>query len=53
VKGPRSEAFVLILEYKLRTNQAQQVAIDDAIRTVQFIRNKALRLWMDTRGVGP
>jgi putative transposase len=53
VKGPRSEAFVLILKYKLRTNQAQQAAIDDAIRTVQFIRNKALRLWMDTRGVGP
>ncbi|HEU5198660.1 MAG TPA: transposase, partial [Ktedonobacterales bacterium] len=25
---------------------------DEAIRTVQFIRNKAVRLWMDTRGVG-
>ena len=43
---------MLILEYKLRVNQAQQAAIDEAIRTVQFIRNKALRLWMDGRGVG-
>jgi putative transposase len=43
---------VLILEYKLRTNQTQQAAIEEAIRTVQFVRNKALRCWMDTRGVG-
>src|ERR1051326_6639670 len=43
---------MLILEYKLRTNQAQQQAIDEAIRTVQFIRNKCLRLWMDGRGIG-
>jgi transposase len=43
---------VLIYEYKLRISKAQQSAIDEAIRTVQFIRNKALRLWMDGRGVG-
>ena len=43
---------MLIHEYKLRTNQAQQQAIDEAIRTVQFIRNKCIRLWMDGRGVG-
>jgi putative transposase len=43
---------MLILEYKLRTNKAQVAAIEEAIRTVQFIRNKAVRLWMDTRGVG-
>ncbi len=43
---------MLILEYKLRTNQSQQSAIDEAIRTTQFVRNKALRCWMDTRGVG-
>lgn len=41
---------MLILEYKLRVNCQQQAAIDAAIRTVQFIRNKALRLWMETRG---
>ena len=43
---------MLILEYKLRANQAQQAAIDEAIRTMQFVRNKALRCWMDTRGAG-
>jgi putative transposase len=35
---------MLILDYKLRTNQAQQRALDEVIRTVQFIRNKCLRL---------
>jgi putative transposase len=43
---------MLIYDYKLRTNQAQQQAIDEAIRTVQFIRNKCLRKWMDGRGIG-
>ena len=43
---------MLTLEYKLRVNQAQQSAIDEAIRTVQFIRNKCLRKWMDERGMG-
>jgi putative transposase len=42
---------MLILDYKLRTNKAQQAAIDEAIRTVQFIRNTCVRLWMDGRGV--
>ena len=41
---------MLIFEYKLRGNKEQYAAIDSAIRIVQFIRNKALRLWMDTRG---
>jgi putative transposase len=41
---------VLIVEYKARVSVAQQSAIDEAIRSVQFIRNKAIRLWMDTRG---
>ena len=38
---------MLVYEYKLSGSQKQYAAIDDAIRTVQFIRNKALRLWMD------
>ncbi len=29
----------------------KQAAIDEAIRTTQFIRNKAVRLWMDGHGV--
>src|SRR5690349_323220 len=43
---------MLILEYKLRVNSHQQSAINEAIRTTQFVRNKALRLWMDGRGIG-
>jgi putative transposase len=42
---------MLLYEYKLRLSRAQSAAIDEAIRTTQFIRNKALRLWMDGRGV--
>jgi putative transposase len=42
---------VLIYEYKLDGSKPQYAAIDEAIRVVQFIRNKCLRLWMDERGV--
>ena len=42
---------MVIYEYKLAGNKAQYQAIDEAIQIVQFIRNKAVRLWMDTRGV--
>jgi putative transposase len=43
---------VLIYDYKLRVNQRQQAAIDEAIRVTQFIRNKSIRLWMDGYSVG-
>jgi putative transposase len=39
-----------IYEYKLRAHSEQYAAIDEAIRTVQFVRNSCLRRWMDTRG---
>ncbi len=42
---------MLVYEYKLDGTKQHYVAIDEAIRTVQFIRNKCLRLWMDTRGI--
>src|SRR6266566_9261952 len=42
---------MLIYEYKLDGNEQQYVAIDEAIRIVQFIRNKCLRKWMDGHGV--
>src|SRR5579883_1868536 len=42
---------MLIYEYKLDGNKPQYQAIDEAIRIVQFIRNKCLRRWMDGRGV--
>lgn len=38
---------MLIYEYKLDGNKQQYSAIDEAIRVVQFIRNKCVRLWMD------
>ena len=38
---------MLTLEYKLDVKPAQAAAIEEAIRTVQFIRNKCVRLWMD------
>ncbi len=37
--------------YQLKGKQNQFRAIDEAIRTGQFIRNKALRYWMDRRGI--
>ncbi len=46
-KGKR----MLVYEYKVDGSQAQYTAIDEAIRIVQFIRNKCLRLWMDERGI--
>ncbi len=42
---------MLIYEYKLDSSKAQYAVIDEAIRVVQFIRNKCLRLWMDARGI--
>jgi transposase len=42
---------MLLYEYKLRLSRAQQAAIDEAIRTTQFIRNTCVRLWMDGRSV--
>src|SRR6266568_1061019 len=42
---------MLIYEYKVDGNTQQYAAIEEAIRTVQFIRNKCLRKWMDGRGI--
>jgi putative transposase len=36
-----------ILEYKIKAKPSQYQAIEEAIRTVQFIRNKSIRYWMD------
>ncbi len=38
---------MLVLEYKVKGKRQQYQAIDEAIRTTQFIRNKAIRHWMD------
>jgi putative transposase len=42
---------MLVLEYKVKAKPSQFIAIDEAIRTAGFCRNKALRYWMDTKGV--
>ncbi|MBW4617418.1 MAG: transposase [Desmonostoc vinosum HA7617-LM4] len=38
---------MLVLEYKIKAKKLQYLAIDEAIKTTQFIRNKCLRYWMD------
>ncbi|MEG4045359.1 transposase [Microcoleus sp. Pol17C6] len=38
---------MLVLEFKAYGKALQFVAVDEAIRITQFIRNKSLRLWMD------
>lgn len=38
---------MFVLEYKLKGKDYQYKAIDEAIKTSQFVRNKALRFWMD------
>ncbi len=43
---------MIVLEFKAKGKTTQYVAIDEAIRTAQFVRNKAIRYWMDNRGVG-
>ena len=39
---------MLVLEYKAVVNKKQAAAIEEAICTTQFIRNKAIRYWMDS-----
>ncbi|UKP00125.1 RNA-guided endonuclease InsQ/TnpB family protein [Nostoc sp. UHCC 0870] len=38
---------MLVLEYKIKGTKLQYQAINEAIRTTQFIRNKAIKYWMD------
>ena len=40
---------LLVLEYKIKANKIKSQAIEKAIRTTQFIRNKCLRYWMDAK----
>jgi putative transposase len=42
---------MIVTEYKIQAKQHQLTAIDEAIRTGQFVRNKALRYWLDNNGV--
>jgi putative transposase len=38
---------LLVLEYKVKAKKLQYLAIESAIKTTQFVRNKCLRYWMD------
>ncbi len=43
---------MLVFEFKAYGKQQQFDAVDEALRTVQFIRNKAIRLWIDNLKIG-
>ena len=44
---------MIVRETKLLNGTKEQYQLfDDAIRTAQFIRNKAVRYWMDNRNIG-
>ena len=43
------EQGVLVVEYKAKGNAEQYRQIDEAVRTAQFIRNKCLRFWIDSK----
>ena len=42
---------MIVFEFKLKGNKIQYQAIDDAIRTAQFVQNKCLRYWVDGQNV--
>lgn len=42
---------MFVLEFKAKGKKSQYQAMDEAIRTVQFIRNKSIRYWEDNEGV--
>ncbi|WP_414625297.1 RNA-guided endonuclease InsQ/TnpB family protein [Calothrix sp. CCY 0018] len=43
---------MIVLEFKAKGKTTQYAAVDEAIKTVQFVRNKCIRFWMDNRSVG-
>ena len=43
---------MLVYEAKLKGKPEQNQALDEAIRTGQFIRNSCLRYWMDNHDIG-
>jgi putative transposase len=42
---------MIVFEFKVKGKEVQYRAIDEAIRTSQFIQNKCLRYWMDNKGL--
>ena len=44
---------MFVKEKKAKGKTTQYSAIDEAIKTAQFVRNKCVSFWMDNKGVGP
>ena len=42
---------MLVMEFKAVLKESQKLAINEAIITARFVRNKVLRYWMDNRGI--
>ncbi|MEQ9483007.1 RNA-guided endonuclease InsQ/TnpB family protein [Coleofasciculus sp. F4-SAH-05] len=42
---------MIVFEFKVKAKLTQYAAIDEAIRTAQFVQNKCLRYWMDNQGI--
>jgi putative transposase len=42
---------MIVFEFKVKGTKTQDRAIDEAIRTAQFVQNKCLRYWMDNEKV--
>lgn len=43
---------MIVLETKLKGTLEQYGRLDEAIRTAQFVRNSAIRYWIDNQGGG-
>ncbi len=43
---------MLVFEFKAYGKSDQFSAVDEAIRTAQFVRNSCIRLWMDNQKIG-
>ena len=43
---------MLVFEFKAKGKTIQYSAINEAIQTAQFVRNKCIRYWMDNKNVG-
>jgi putative transposase len=43
---------MIVLEFKAKGKTTQYAAVNEAIKTAQFVRNKCVRFWIDNRGVG-
>ena len=41
---------MIVFEFKLKGKKEQYIILDEMIRTANFIRNKALRYWLDNKG---